>query len=86
MQKSNHKTLKLIYQSETSYDDLLQSSNSVSLHQRNGNTGTNWYKRTGALNPQFVRSYFKYREIPYNFRQDPVLFIPPTRSTIYVWC
>ena len=33
MQKNHHKTLKVIYQSEASYDDLLQLSNSVSLHQ-----------------------------------------------------
>ena len=34
MQKIHHKTLKVIYQSDASYDDLLQLSNSVSLHQR----------------------------------------------------
>ena len=28
-------------------------------------------------------SYFKYREVPYNLRRGPVLFIPPARSTIY---
>ena len=28
-------------------------------------------------------SYFKYRVVPYNLRRDPVLFIPPARSTIY---
>ena len=34
MQKNDHKTLNVIYQSDASYDDLLQLSNSVSLHQR----------------------------------------------------
>ena len=34
MQKIHHKSLKAIYQSDTSYDDLLQLSNSASLHQR----------------------------------------------------
>ena len=34
MQKIHYKTLKVIYQSDTSYDDLLQLSNRVSLHQR----------------------------------------------------
>ena len=34
MKKSHHKTLKVIYQSDVSYDDLLQLSNSVSLHGR----------------------------------------------------
>ena len=34
MQKINHKILEVIYQSNAFYDDLLQLSNSVSLHQR----------------------------------------------------
>ena len=34
VQKVHHKTLKVIYQSDDSYDDLLQLSNSASLHQR----------------------------------------------------
>ena len=84
MQKSHHKTLKVIYQSDVSYDDLLQLSNSVSLHQRHLRfLLTEIYKSTGTLNPQFMWSYFKYRKVPYNLRRGPVLFIPPARSTIY---
>ena len=84
MQKIHHKTLKVIYQSDASYDDLLQLSNSVSLHQRHLRfLLTEIYKSTGTLNPQFMWSYFKYREVPYNLRRGPVLFIPPARSTIY---
>ena len=78
-----HKSLKVIYQSNVSYD-LLQLSNSVSLHQRHLQfLLTEIYKSTGTLNPQFMWSYFKYRKVPYDLRQGPVLFIPPTRSTIY---
>ena len=84
MQKIHHKSLKVIYQSDASYDDLLQLSNSVSLHQRHLRfLLTEIYKSTGTLNPQFMWSYFKYRNVPYNFRRGPVLFSPPTRSTIY---
>ena len=82
MQKIHHKSLKVIYQSDASYDDLLQLSNSVSLHQRHLQfLLTEIYKSTGNLNPQW--SYCKYRKVPYNLRQGPVLFIPPARSTIY---
>ena len=28
-------------------------------------------------------SYFKYKEVPYNLRWGPVIFIPPARSRIY---
>ena len=84
MQKIHHKTLKVIYPSDASYDDLLQLSNGVSLHQRHLRfLLTEIYKRTGTLNPQFMWSYFKYREVPYNLRRGPVLFILPARSTIY---
>ena len=83
MQKIHHKSLKVIYQSDTSYDDLLQLSNSVSLHQRHLRfllREIYWY---WYLEPQFTWSYFKYRKVPYNLRRDPVLFIPPARSPIY---
>ena len=84
MQKNHHKILKVIYQSDASYDNLLQLSNSVSLHQRHLQfLLTEIYKSTGTLNPQFMWSYFKYREAPYNLRRGPVFFIPPARSTIY---
>ena len=86
MQKNHHKSLKVIYQYDASYDDLLQLSNSVSLHQRHLRfllTEIYKYKSTGTLNPQFLWSYFTYRKVPYNLRRGPVHFIPPTRSTIY---
>ena len=67
-----------------SYDDLPQLSNSVSLHQRHlWFLLTEIHKTTNTLNPLFMWSYFKYREVPYNLRQGPVLFIPPAKSTIY---
>ena len=28
-------------------------------------------------------SYFKHREVPYNLKRGPILFIPPARSTTY---
>ena len=83
MQKIHPKTLKIIYQSDAFYDNLLQLSN-VSLHQQHLRfLLTEIYKSTGTLNPQFMWSCFKYRELPYNLRRSPVLFIQPARSTIY---
>ena len=84
MQKNHHKTLKVICQTDAFSDDLLQLSNSVSLHQRYlGFLLWEIYKSIGTLNPQFMWSYFKYREVPYNLKRGPVLFIPPARCTIY---
>ena len=60
IQKNHHKTLKVIYRSGASYDDLLQLSNSMSLHQQHLRfLSTEIYKST----PMFMWSYFKYREV-----------------------
>ena len=84
MQIIHHKTLKVIYRSDASYYDLLQLSNSVSLHQRHlWFLLTEIYKSTCTLNPQFMWSYFKYREVPYNVRRGQVLFIQHETSIIY---
>ena len=60
MQKIRNKSLKVIYQSGASYDDLLQLRNSVFLMKI--------YKSTGTLNPQSMWPYFKYREVPYKLK------------------
>ena len=84
MQKIHRKSLKVIYQSDTCYDDLLQLSNSMSLHERHLRfLLTEIYRSNDTLNPEFMWSYFKYRKVPYNLRRGPVLLIPPARSTIY---
>ena len=85
IKKIHYKTLKVIYQSNASYDDLLQLNNSVlSPHQRHLRfLLTEIYKSIGTISPQFTWSYFKYREVPYKLRQGPVLFIPSASSTIY---
>ena len=77
-------TLKVIYQSDISNDDLQQFSNNVSLHLRHLRfLLMEIYKSTGTLNPSLMWLYFKYREVSYNMRRRLVLFIPPARSTIY---
>ena len=52
MQKIHHKSLKVIYQSDASYADLLQLSNNTTLHQRHLRfLLAEIYKSTGTLNP-----------------------------------
>ena len=59
MQKIHHKTLKVIYQPDISYDDVLQLSNSMSRHQRHLRfLLTEICKSTSTLDPQFMWSYF----------------------------
>ena len=84
IQKIYHKTLKVIYQSHASYDNLLQLSNSVFLRQRHLQfLLMEIYKSNVTFNRKFMWSYCKYREVPYNLRRGPVLSIPPAKSTIY---
>ena len=53
MQKIHHKTLKLIYQSNKTYKELLELSETVSIHQENLNLSVSKvYKNASNLNPK----------------------------------
>ena len=84
MQKIHHKTLKVIYQSNKTYEELLELSETVSIHQRHLRfLVTEVHKSTSYLNPKFMCSFFTHKEIPYNLRKGQVLSLPPARSTYY---
>ena len=84
MQKIHHKTLKVIYQSNKTYEELLELSETVSIHQRHLRfLVTEVYKSTSYLNPKFMCSFFTHKEIPYNLRKGQVLSLPLARSTYY---
>ena len=81
-QKIHYKTLKVIYQSNKTYEKLLELSEIVSIHQRHLRfLVTEVYKSISHLNPMFVCSFFTNKEIPYNLRKVQVLSLPPERST-----
>ena len=52
LQKIHHKTLKVIYQSNKTYEELLELSETVSIRQRH--LVTEVYKSTSYLNPRFM--------------------------------
>ena len=63
IEKIHHRTLKLISQSEESYENLLLESSSVSVHQRHLRLlVTEIYKSTTQINPEFMRPYFTYKQ------------------------
>ena len=67
MQKSHHKTLKVIYQSNKTYEELLELSETVSIHQRHLRFSvTKVYKSFSYLNPKFMCSFSTLKEILYN--------------------
>ena len=84
IEKNHHRTLKVIYQSEESYENLLLESSSVSLHQRHLRfLVTEIYKSATQINPEFMWPYFTYNSISYNLRKGPILYLPSTHSTYY---
>ena len=69
MQKIHHKTLKVIYQSNKTYEELLELNETVSIHQRHLRfLVTEVHKSTSYLNPKFMCSFFTHKEIPHNLR------------------
>ena len=75
--KVHHRTLKVICQSEESYQNLLLESSSVSIHQKHLRfLVTEIYKSTTQRNPEFMWPYFTYNNISFNLREGPILCFP----------
>ena len=84
IEKIHHRTLKVIYQSNDTYENLLLQSNTVSVHQRHLRfLMIEIYKNILQLNPQFMWSFFTHKDIPYNLRKGPILGLPKTHSFYY---
>lgn len=65
----------------SSFQELLNLDNSVSVHHKNLQTlMTEIYKSTHHLNPQFMWDFFREKETPYNLRTNNLLKLPPTRT------
>ena len=80
----HHRTLKVIYQSEESYENLLLGSSSVSIHQKHLRfLVTEIYKSTTQINPKFMWPYFTYNNISYYLRKGPILYLPSTYTAYY---
>ena len=80
--KIQYKALKIVYNSNESYEELLLRNNNVSVHQKQLRTLAT-YKSLADLNPDFVKSYFTIKEIRYCLRNGNFLKIPSARSTRY---
>ena len=84
IQHVHHKTLKVIYRSNKTCEELLELSETVSIHQRHLRfLVTEVYKSTSYLKPKFMSSFFTHKEIPYNLRKGQVLSLPLARSIYY---
>ena len=84
IQKIRHKALKVVYNSNKNYDELLRDNNEFSIHQRHLRALIcEVFKSLNNLNPEFMWSYFVFKNITYNIRNGPLLRLPSAKSTSY---
>ena len=86
--KINHiheRALRIAYPDRTSsFEELLITDNSVSIHQRNLQLlVTEIYRTRINLNPSFMREIFLEREIHYNLRVNNNVYAHKPRTSAY---
>ena len=84
LQKIHHKALKVVFGNEESYEELLEMNNEVSIHQKHLRALIcEVFKSLNNTNPEFMWSYFIFKNVTYNFRSGPLLKLPNAKSTYY---
>ena len=84
IQKIHHKVLKVIYNSNKSYDEPLRNNNEVSIHQSHLHTlKCEVFKSLSNLNPEFMWSYFVFKNISYSITKGSLLRLPAAKLTSY---
>ena len=69
---------------KSSFQELLQKTNSVSIHKRNLQLlMVEIYKTKHNLNPSFMKQIFEDKILPYNLRNTGTLLLPKVRTTAY---
>ena len=82
IRKIHHKTLKVGYNSNRNYDELLWNNNEISVHQiQLCALICELFKSLSNLNPETMRSYFVFKNIAYIMRNGPLLRVPAAKLT-----
>ena len=77
IQKNYHKALKVVYNSNKNYDEFLRDNNEVSIHQRHLRALIcKVFKSLNNLKPEFMWSYFVFKNMTYSVRNGPLLRLP----------
>ena len=67
IEKIQHRTLKMIYGTDDSYNNLLLRSNTVSIHQRHLRfLVTGIFKSIPKINPEFMWSFLQFKKTIYS--------------------
>ena len=84
IEKIQYKALTIIYNNRESYEELLTRNNEVYTHQKHLRAlATELYKSSADINPDFMKPYFKIKEMPYNLRNGYALKLPSTDFMYY---
>ena len=84
IEKIQYRALKIIYNSDLSFEDLLLHSNEVSIHQKHlRQLATEVYKSLNNLSPDFLKPYFTLKDMPYNLRNRSILNLPSAHTIYY---
>ena len=84
MKKIQYKALKIVYNSNESYEELLLRNNEVSVHQNQLRIlAGEVFKSLANMNPDFMKPYFTIKEITYWLRNGNFLKILSASSTRY---
>ena len=82
IEKSQCKDLKIVCNSNESYEELLLHNNEGSIHQKQLSLlATAFFKSLVDINLDFMKSYFRIKEIPCYLRNNN--FFENTISTLY---
>ena len=81
---SKDSSQKVVYNSIKNYDELLRNNNDVSIHQSSlFALMCEVFISLDSLNPDFMWSYFVFKNITYNIRKGPLLRLAAAKSTSY---
>ena len=83
IQKIHHKAPKVVFNSYGGYDELLQMSNEITIHQKHLHALICEVFKSFDSNPEFMWSYFTFKNITYNIRNGPFLKLPDAKATYY---
>ena len=81
----HERALRVVYKRlESTFQQLLKQYKSVSIHQRNLQIlATDIFKTKNDLNPVIMENIFKFKNLPYNFRNAETLIRSNVNSVKY---
>ena len=84
MKNIQYKALKIVFNSNESFEDLFFHSKEVAIHQKQlRRLITEIYKSLTDLSPEVIKPFFTVKEIPYNLRNGHILNLTSARTTYY---